>query len=375
MNIAGSDIVESSSGLLAEVDDRRREIRADGYAMSIGELASLYEENEMEIQPKFQRFFRWSVEQKTNLVESILLGIPLPQIFVSQREDGVWEVVDGLQRLSSIFQFMGKLRDINGGFGEKLVLTEPKYLPSLKGMSWDDLPQPLRLDFRRSKVNVSIIMRGGDVRAKYDLFERLNTGGSRLSEQEVRNCILIMENERFYLWLEELSKIESYQKCVGISERLQSEGYYMELASRLLVFHNNEMISIRGDIGAYLTGKLIDMSKLDASKLSTLRTVFEETFQLLDVPDLGENAFRRFDTTENRFKGPFIITPFEVIGCGIAYHLATGASVAHFPQSDLVRKIKKVWSEDETSLTKHGRQNPSYRLRHTIPLGRQIFHT
>ena len=82
--------------LTQEIDARRREIRTDGYAMSIGEWISLYEKNELDIHPEFQRFFRWSDTQKTNLIESILLGIPLPQIFVSQRPNGVWDVVDGL---------------------------------------------------------------------------------------------------------------------------------------------------------------------------------------------------------------------------------------------------------------------------------------
>jgi uncharacterized protein with ParB-like and HNH nuclease domain len=93
--------------LLDEIDLRRREIRTDGYAMSIGEWISLYEKNELDIHPEFQRFFRWSDTQKTNLIESILLGIPLPPIFVSQRADGVWDVVDGLQRLSTVFQLIG----------------------------------------------------------------------------------------------------------------------------------------------------------------------------------------------------------------------------------------------------------------------------
>ena len=97
--------------LSAEIEARRREIRTDGYAMSIGEWVSLYEKGELDIHPEFQRFYRWSDTQKTNLIESILLGIPLPPIFVSQRSDGVWDVVDGLQRLSTIFQLLGILKD------------------------------------------------------------------------------------------------------------------------------------------------------------------------------------------------------------------------------------------------------------------------
>ncbi len=79
--------------LLSEINEKRKEIKTDGYLMSLGEWVSLYESNEIDIHPEFQRFFRWTNEQKTNLIESILLGIPLPPIFVSQRKDGVWDVV------------------------------------------------------------------------------------------------------------------------------------------------------------------------------------------------------------------------------------------------------------------------------------------
>ena len=100
--------------LQVEIDEARAEIRTDSYAVSIGEWISLYEKNELDIHPEFQRFFRWSPEQKSRLVESILLGIPIPQIFVAQRPDGIWDVVDGVQRLSTIYQLAGILRDEKG---------------------------------------------------------------------------------------------------------------------------------------------------------------------------------------------------------------------------------------------------------------------
>src|SRR5664279_5443079 len=97
-----------------EIGAKRKEIRTDGYPMSIGEWISMYEKNEIDIHPEFQRFYRWSEAQKTSLIESLLLGIPIPPVFVSQRRDGVWDVVDGLQRLSTIYQFVGILKDEYG---------------------------------------------------------------------------------------------------------------------------------------------------------------------------------------------------------------------------------------------------------------------
>jgi hypothetical protein len=80
---------EEKMALQDEIDKARAEIRSDSYGVSIGEWISLYEKNELDIHPEFQRFFRWSAKQKSRFIESILLGIPIPQIFVAQREDGV----------------------------------------------------------------------------------------------------------------------------------------------------------------------------------------------------------------------------------------------------------------------------------------------
>ena len=148
-----------------EINDRRAEIRSDGYPMSIGELINLYRDGELDIHPEFQRFYRWSDEQKSRLVESILLGIPIPSIFVSQREDGVWDVIDGLQRLSTIFQLVGQLRGPDGRVVDPLVLKKTKYLPSLESKRWeaDDPTQGIgaanQLIIRRAKIDVKIILR------------------------------------------------------------------------------------------------------------------------------------------------------------------------------------------------------------------------
>ena len=125
--------------LQEEIDTTRQEIRTDGYSMSIGEWISLYEKNEIDIHPDFQRFFRWSEYQKSTFIESILLGIPIPPIFVSQRDDGIWDVIDGLQRLSTIYEFVGIFKPDNQHESTSLIaLQETTYLPSLKGKKWDD---------------------------------------------------------------------------------------------------------------------------------------------------------------------------------------------------------------------------------------------
>ena len=168
--------------LQREIDVARAEIRTDGYSVSIGEWISLYEKSELDVHPEFQRFFRWTSRQKSRLIESILLGIPVPQIFVAQRPDGIWDVVDGVQRLSTIYQFVGILKDEEGQLLAPLTLEPTKYLPALTGKRWDDETHPdqsltnaQRLLIKRAKIDVSIILKESDESAKYELFQRLNT--------------------------------------------------------------------------------------------------------------------------------------------------------------------------------------------------------
>jgi len=224
-----------SDKLQEEINRQGQDIRSDHYSMSIGELISLYEDNEIEIHPEFQRFFRWSDSQKTSLIESILLGIPIPPIFVSQRDSGEWDVVDGLQRLSTIYQFLGKLKDAQGELVSPLVLQGTKYLPSLENKKWDDqcdqinsLTKPLQLIIKRSKIDVIILLKESNSNTKYELFQRLNTGSSICTPQEVRSCILVSINLKMYQWMKNLSENEDFKSCINLSERLEEEQYDMD---------------------------------------------------------------------------------------------------------------------------------------------------
>ena len=97
-----------------EVIVARKSIFRDGYDISFGELVSLYEKGELIVQPEYQRLFRWNPTQKTRFIESVLLNIPIPPIFVFSDSKGRWELVDGLQRVSTTLEFMGRLRDAEG---------------------------------------------------------------------------------------------------------------------------------------------------------------------------------------------------------------------------------------------------------------------
>lgn len=132
--------------LQKEIDKMSKSIKTDNYPMSIGELSNLYLDGDININPIYQRMFRWDITQQSALIESILLQIPIPPIYVFQDEDGTWSIIDGQQRLSTIFKFMGILKqdnecedeEIKEEINQREPLTKTRFLPSLEGKYWDD---------------------------------------------------------------------------------------------------------------------------------------------------------------------------------------------------------------------------------------------
>ena len=363
-----------------EIGARRAEIRSDGYPMSIGELINLYRDKELDIHPEFQRFFRWSDEQKSRLIESILLGIPLPSIFVSQREDGVWDVIDGLQRLSTIFELVGILENEEGKKLPPLTLRKTRYLPSMEGKKWDDdnpsacIGNPNQLIIRRSKIDVKIILRESSESSKYELFQRLNTGGSQLSDQEVRNVALIMVNPDAYRWIAELARDESFQSCIALSDRMLDEQYHLELVTRFLVFRNldeSELSSV-GDIGDFLTDRISEMVQSGdfLTKREKEETAFKSTFAWL-ANSLEERSFRRYDASKGRHLGGFLISAFEPIALGIGYNVESYSGNMGFGKIEEL--VKELWTNSEFTSRSAGGIRTAARLRSTVPLGRRLF--
>lgn len=365
--------------LQSEIDVKSKEIHTDGYPMSIGELITLYRDGEMDIHPEFQRFFRWSDMQKSKLIESIMLGIPIPSIFVSQREDGVWDVIDGLQRLSTIFEFVGELKDELGNKLPPNKLLKTEYLPSLKDKTWegadanDSFTVAQRLMLKRAKLDVKIIKKQSDKDAKYELFQRLNTGGSSLSPQEIRNCLLVMVNVDFYKWLLKLSKYEPFRNCIVLSERLIDEQYDVELALRFFVYKNSNKkeISEIKDIGDFITKKMLEFAQDDKFDYDSEKNIFQKTFDVLDKA-AGDDTFTKYDAAKKRFLGAFSISAYEVVVSGIGknvdayYNNTTNEAL-------LLDKIKQVWSEDIYKEKSGNGLTAMRRLPHLIPLGEEIF--
>lgn len=375
-----SQKAKNAMALQDEILKQSAQIKTDSYQMSIGELLNLYRDNELDVHPEFQRVYRWSDFQKTRLIESILLGIPIPPIFVAQRTDGVWDVVDGVQRLSTIFQFMGELKDQSGSVIEPLVLEKTKFLPSLDGRTWSGVnpfAKEQQLYIKRAKIDVKIVLKESDEKSKYELFMRLNTGGSPLTAQEVRNCLMIMAYPEAYEWIKTLSENHDFISVVAVSENDKQEQYPMELVTRFLTFRklDEDELSDVADIGDYLNDALetLYLTAKNTKRRATEEKAFCETFRLLNE-HLQEDAFRRFNISKDRFMGPFSIASFEAVAMGIGFNITPDGTLQS-STTEIREKVKGIWQDPLFIKNSGSGIRASIRIPKIIPMGRKLFST
>lgn len=337
--------------LETEIAKARKEIVADGYEMSFGEVMNLYRDEELVISPSFQRLFRWDAGRKSRFIESLLLGIPIPPIFVFQNPDGEWELIDGLQRISTVFEFAGLLRLADGSIASPSVLEGTKFLPSLEGMLWELAPKDkgkeigkaLQIQIKRARLRVEILKPESDPTAKYELFQRLNTGGVGLSEQEVRNCVAVMLNKSLYDWMVVASTHPSFVSTTEQTTEALKQQAAVELVLRFIAFRNVKYNSSL-DVHPYLDDALLMLAtgKVKGFRQTNEERIFKRTFDLLDLA-LGKKTFKRWDGDD--FKGKFLMSLFEVIATGVSLNIdalekLTDAKAKSF----ILQQAKKLWS-------------------------------
>lgn len=182
---------EQEQGFESESSDE--EIPQPGYGpddifvenkpFSLKQFNDLIEEGDIELAPDFQRNFIWDETRQSRLIESLLLGLPLPSIYLSQYGDGRLTIVDGLQRIMTIRRFLN----------DKLRLSNLEYIGECNGMNYSQLKEhysPLRMRrFGQTQIMCFVIDYRSPNKLKFDLFRRLNTGGKPLNNQEIRNCL------------------------------------------------------------------------------------------------------------------------------------------------------------------------------------------
>lgn len=362
------------STLHEEIELRSKEIITDNYSMSVGEIISMYKEGDLDIHPEFQRFFRWSDSQKSRLIESFLLNFPVPPIFVYQRTDGIWDIVDGLQRVSTILQFVGIYKKEDGTIMEPLVLEGTKLLPSMAGKKYEaddpkiDFGEAERRYFKKARLGVIILKKESDETGQYEVFQRLNTGGTSLSTQEVRNCLMVMTNRELYRRVKEMSEYSHFVDSLPLNEKAMEERMDMEIVTRFICLRHEdpEYFKKVDDFSEYLDDKIINLFKDLTIDWNHEEQIFKKTFDAI-FSTMRDEAFCRYSIEEKKFKGGFYVPAFEFIAISIGRHNG------EVDTERLKERIIKIWEKiKDDHMTWQGR-NHRRRISETIALGNMLY--
>ncbi|MEI8635130.1 DUF262 domain-containing protein [Vibrio sp. PP-XX7] len=167
-----------------QLDNNRRTVSFDSYDITVKQIYDMVAEGKViEIAPEYQRHFVWDEKRQSALIESIFLGIPVPSMFMATNKDSSWEVIDGLQRLSTLINFIGdneELKNARTSY-QKLKPTSLRKLEAMNGISFKELPSSIRMMFLTRPLRITVLNDRSDFSVRYDLFERLNTGGVTLT--------------------------------------------------------------------------------------------------------------------------------------------------------------------------------------------------
>ncbi len=366
-----------------EIDDAKRLVKTDSYQMSIGELINMYRDGELIINPNFQRLFRWEIGQKSKLIESLLLGIPLPSIFVFEKEDAKWELIDGLQRVSTLLEFMGLLKNpVTGDVENPTALVASKYLPSLDKVVWEKspsisdvplehqmpLPSTLQLAIRRSRLSVEILKRPSSNETKYDLFQRLNAGGTQANAQELRNVVVIMVSPTYHQFMRDCAHRQSFLTVLSASPDQLEKQRDMEYVSRFLV-HTYVPYDGKLDVEEFIDQGLVELAMLGSTE--TAGAAFNATFDLLNEA-YGENALRRFNYRQP--SGRVLLAAYECIAVGIAKNINHILAKQH-PVAFIRERIADFWANPSISDFFVAGLRGTVRIQRTIPFGTHWFAT
>lgn len=253
-------------------DPDKIKVRRDTF--SVYQIFDMMNNNhsDIDLNPEFQRNFVWDNTRKSLLIESILLGIPIPVLYFAENKTGEYHVVDGMQRLTTIKQFLNN----------EFPLKNLEYLKECEGMyySYDDkirnqivLSRKYSRRIDQAQLNINIIEATSPAEVKYDIFKRLNTGGRPLNNQEIRNCLSVQYVRNF---LRRMASSQEFVDATGnsISDiRMDAQEMVLRFCGFYLERENNE-ISYLGEMNPFLDQALERLNEKPPSYFIKLEEEF-----------------------------------------------------------------------------------------------------
>ena len=264
----------------------------------------------LKLDPEFQRELLWKENQKNELIESILMGIPLPLIYVKEDQNGVFIIVDGKQRLTTLFDFMN----------DKFSLKNLRMLQNINRKKFSELTQKQQNRIEECQLSLHVIKPPTKDRVTFDLFDRVNRGGTRLNNQEMRNALYQGNATEL---LKKLSASENFKEATENSidtKRMKDRylilrfiAFYLWRNKKLLHVKTEEQVEYKSDMEDFLSKTMLFLNnEISKDIIEKIPKIFEDAmgncFNLF-----GEECFRLPKKKDKGYKRPINMALFETI--------------------------------------------------------------
>ena len=307
------------------------EIRVHTKHYSLRQVVDMIADDDIDLAPDFQRHYVWKDRQRSGLIESLLLGIPLPSFYFNEDDTGRLQVVDGVQRLTTIFSYVTD---------PTFKLGEVTYLHELEGQGFHELAKLFRRRLNNTQFVAHVIDPQTPYRVKFDIFRRINTGGTPLSAQEIRHC---MSQDRSRKFLKKLVSDRSFVTATGGALKNHPRMADREVALRFVAFRlfTSGEYAKHGSFDEFLgfvTERLDDAADKDLDKLhADFVRGMKNSYKVF-----GEHAFRKWPLDTDR-NSPINRALFESWGTVLADYERTAVQSA---ARNLVKRAREMMTND-----------------------------
>jgi hypothetical protein len=335
------DIEESDEILDANLGDtvefweqKQRELVTGVVDYNLQGLTDLVADKAIDLDPTFQRRLRWDEKRQSKLIESFLMNVPVPPVFLNEDEYGSYSVIDGKQRITAISDFMrGKLR-----------LKGLEVFSEVNGQTFDDFSTRLQRAVRtRPTLRAVIILRQSDPDIKFNVFQRLNTGGVRLNAQEIRNSAFPGPLNDAVL---RMSTDKEFHQLLGIKVKHKSAIYQemrdAEFVLRFLTFKSNWQ-TFSGGMKRHMDKFMEENQKMPADDIRAAMRDFTETINKVST-SFGEHAFHRWVPERRVWKRQVLASLFDAQMFAVQDF---GINELAGNQELLLNGLKKLFAETE----------------------------
>ncbi|MGO8752906.1 MAG: DUF262 domain-containing protein [Thermoguttaceae bacterium] len=248
--------------------------------MSLDTLIKRIELAEIDLSPDFQRNEVWKPTARARLIESLLIRIPLPAFYMDATDENQWLVVDGLQRLSTLRDFVLK---------RTMKLRDLEFLRQFHGFGFDDLPRNYQRRIEETQVTVYLIEKGTPPEVKFNIFKRINTGGLPLTSQEIRHAL---NQGPVTSYLKELANSEEFQRATshGVSDQRMAA---RECVLRYLAFTLTPPREYKAaDFDSFLSATMEALNAMTEAKMEELAARLKRALNASHAI-FGDAAFRK----------------------------------------------------------------------------------